>query len=66
MTRRVAFAAVAIPIAIAVVWYGGAPLAVLVAAASVLGTRELLDFGRRQGLQPWTAFALLVAGAAGP
>jgi phosphatidate cytidylyltransferase len=66
MTRRVAFAAVAIPVAIVVVWFGGAPLAALVAAASVLGTRELLDFGRRQGLRPWTAFALAVAGAAGP
>lgn len=66
MARRVAFAAVAIPVAIGVVWLGGAPLAALVAVAGVLGTREFLRLGERQGLHPWAPFAWLVAAAAAP
>ena len=66
MARRVAFAAVAIPVAIGVVWLGGAPLAALVAAAGVLGTREFLHFGERQGLRPWKPFAYLLAAAPAP
>ena len=61
MTRRVAFAAVAIPLAGAVLWWGGWPLVVLVAAAGVLGTRELYDLSRRQGVAPLVGLGLTVA-----
>lgn len=66
MARRVAFAAVAIPVAVGLVWLGGAPLAALVAVVSVLGTRELYHFGERQGLRPWKPYGFLLAAGAAP
>lgn len=60
MVRRVAFATVAIPVAVAAVWYGGVALAFLVALAGGLGTRELLAMARNQGLHPVGALAKLV------
>jgi phosphatidate cytidylyltransferase len=63
LVQRILFAVVAIPIALALVWYGGVPLVLLVAVAGVLGTRELQEFGRRLGLSPFTpALALAAAG----
>ncbi|HEU5359346.1 MAG TPA: CDP-archaeol synthase [Gemmatimonadales bacterium] len=61
MTRRVAFAAVAIPLAGAVLWWGGWPLVVLVAAAGVLGTRELYDLARQMGVAPLAGLGLTAA-----
>ena len=61
LVRRVAFAAVAIPLALGVVWYGGMPLALLVSAIAWLGTRELFDLARRQGIQAARAFGLGIA-----
>jgi phosphatidate cytidylyltransferase len=52
LTRRIAFAVVAIPLVLAVVWLGGWALVGLVMAAAVLGMRELFDFARRQGIFP--------------
>jgi len=63
MTQRVAFAAVAIPAALAIVWQGGLPLAALVAVVAWLGTAELLAFARRQGLSPFGPLALVTAAA---
>lgn len=63
MTQRVAFAAVAIPVALAAVWLGGAPLALLVAAVAWVGTGELLGLARRQGLRPAALLALPTAAA---
>ena len=51
LVRRVAFAVVAIPLALAVVWYGGLPLALLLAIAGALGTRELFDLAGRLGIE---------------
>lgn len=51
MTRRVAFAAVAIPLALGIVWYGGWPLAAIVSLVSGLGTREFFDLARKQGIE---------------
>ncbi|MFN8654420.1 MAG: phosphatidate cytidylyltransferase [Gemmatimonadales bacterium] len=61
LTKRIAFAAIAIPVALGVVWYGGWALVVVAAAAAVLGARELLDFGRRLGVDPLTRTTLVSA-----
>ncbi len=49
LIRRIAFAAVAIPLAVFLVWLGGWPLAALVALVGALGTRELFDIAAKQG-----------------
>lgn len=66
MTRRVAFAAVAIPLAGAVLWWGGWPLVLLVAVAAVLGTRELYDLSRREGVVPIAGLGLPAAALLAP
>ena len=66
LIRRVGFAVIAIPLALAVVWNGGFPLALLVAVASALGTRELFDLASRQGVRPPRAFGLFSAAALAP
>ena len=48
LVRRVGFAVVAIPLALLIVWYGGLPLALLLAVAGALATRELFDLAERQ------------------
>jgi phosphatidate cytidylyltransferase len=59
LLRRILFAVVAIPVAFAVVWFGGWPLVALVALVAVLGTRELYDFARRQRIEPALEIGLL-------
>ena len=56
LTQRVLFAVVAIPLALGVVWFGGWPLVAVIAAAAVLGARELLGLAQRQQIPPlqWT------------
>ena len=66
LVRRVGFAAVAIPIALGVVWLGGWLLVALVALIGVLGARELLEFARRQGTRASTAIALSTAAVFAP
>ncbi len=65
LAQRVGFAAVAIPLALGVVWLGGLPLAILVAVVAVLGTRELFGFARLQGVEA-VALPGLVSAAAVP
>ncbi len=62
LVPRVAFAVVAIPLALAIVWYGGIPLVALLALAGALGARELYGLAERSGVKP--ARALGIAGAA--
>ena len=66
LARRVLFAVVAIPIAFAVIWFGGWPLVAVVALVAVLGTRELFDFARRQRIEPALQIGLLTALAIAP
>jgi phosphatidate cytidylyltransferase len=66
LVRRVGFAAVAIPLALAVVWYGGVPLALLLAVIGALGARELFDLAARQGVRPLRLFGLASAAALAP
>lgn len=61
LAKRVAFAAVAIPLAVGLVWLGGWPLAVLVSLIAVLGLRELFDIAARQGNGPLRGIGMLLA-----
>ena len=61
---RVAVAAVAIPLALGIVWYGGFALALLVMVAAVLGTRELFSLAERNGVRPLRGLGLTLAALA--
>ena len=62
LVRRVGFAVVAIPLALVLIWYGGAPLALVLALVGALGARELLDLAGRGNVRPVRPLALLTAG----
>lgn len=61
LTKRIAFAVVAIPLALGIVWLGGWPLVAVVGAAAALGARELLSFARLQQIPPLDRTALISA-----
>lgn len=61
LAQRIGFAAVAIPVALGVVYLGGWPLVAVVSVAATLGARELYDFARRQGTEPLTRTGLVSA-----
>jgi phosphatidate cytidylyltransferase len=61
LVQRIAFAVVAIPAAVAVVWWGGWPLAGVLALLGVLGTREIYDLARRQQIDPLDGVGLAAA-----
>jgi phosphatidate cytidylyltransferase len=63
LVRRVGFAVVAIPLALALIWYGGLPLALVLAVVGALGARELLDLAGRGNIRAVTPLALLSAAA---
>ncbi|HTS87146.1 MAG TPA: phosphatidate cytidylyltransferase [Gemmatimonadales bacterium] len=63
LTKRILFAAVAIPLALGVVYCGGWALVAVVSAASVLGARELYALVRQQGVRPLERTGLLSAAA---
>ena len=63
LVRRVGFAAVAIPLALLIIWYGGPPLAVLLALAGALGTGELFGLAERGGIRPARALGMATAAA---
>lgn len=64
LTRRVAFSAVAIPAAAALIYVGGWPLAGLLAVAGALGVREVYDFASRTGVEPLRRTGMAAAFAA--
>ena len=66
LVRRVGFAAVAIPLALLVVWYGGPPLALLLAVAAALATRELFDLAERHQIRPARVIGLGSAALVAP
>lgn len=53
LARRVAFAVVAIPVALAVLWFGGLALALLLALISGIGAWELYRIARAGGVAPF-------------
>jgi phosphatidate cytidylyltransferase len=61
MMKRVGFAVVAIPAALALVWQGGWWLTGLVALVAVLGVHEVYRFAQQKGLHPFHGLGLLVA-----
>ena len=65
LVKRIAFAAVAIPVAVGVVWLGGWPLAALVALIGALGARELFDIAAKQGVLAFRTTGMAAA-AIGP
>src|SRR2546426_1994648 len=60
---RVAFAVPAIAVAVAVLWLGGWVLATALAVLGVLGTREIYDLARREGIEPLENLGLPAAAA---
>jgi phosphatidate cytidylyltransferase len=63
LAQRIIVAAVAIPVAGGLIWLGGWPLAAALAVLGVLGTREIYDFARRQGIEPLEATGWVAAAA---
>lgn len=63
LVRRIAVAAVGIPLALALVWYGSWPLAALVALIAALGTGELYDLAERIEVRPFRAVGIAAAAA---
>jgi phosphatidate cytidylyltransferase len=66
LVRRVRFAVLAIPFALLLVWYGGLPLALLLALAGALGTRELFDLAALQNVRPIRPLGVFSAAAVAP
>ena len=66
LARRIAFAAVAIPLALGLVWLGGPLFVAVVAVIGVLGARELYGLAVRQGISPSAVFGLPAAAAFAP
>jgi phosphatidate cytidylyltransferase len=58
---RIAFAAVAIPAVVAVVWLGGWTLAAVIAVLGALGTHEVYGLARRHGIEPLAPVGLAAA-----
>jgi phosphatidate cytidylyltransferase len=52
LLQRIAFAVVAIPAVVALVWWGGWPLAAVLSLLGVLGAREVYDLARHQQIDP--------------
>jgi phosphatidate cytidylyltransferase len=60
---RLAFAVPAIAFTLLVLWVGTWPLAVFIAALSVLGTAEVYDLARKRGIHPLAPLGLCAAAA---
>jgi phosphatidate cytidylyltransferase len=63
LMQRILVAAIAIPAVVGVIWLGGWVLAGVLALLGVLGTREVYDFARRQGIEPLERTGWLAAAA---
>lgn len=62
LARRVAFAVIAVPVGVAIVVYGGAPLAALLAIVSALAAWELFRMAGTAGLTPMDDAGIALAG----
>ncbi|MBC7976665.1 MAG: phosphatidate cytidylyltransferase [Myxococcales bacterium] len=64
LARRVLFSIVAIPVALAAIWYGDWALAALLAIAAALAANEYYGIARAAGLQPMATLGSALAGVA--
>jgi len=62
LTKRIAFGVVAAPIAVAIVLFGGAPLAALLAVTAALAAWEFFRIARATGLTPLADTGIVIAG----
>ena len=62
LTKRVAFGVIAAPLAIAILLYGGWPLAALLAVLSALGAWEFYRIARASGLSPFDDLGTAISG----
>lgn len=63
MVQRILVATIAIPAVAGIIWLGAWVLAGALAILGVLGTREVYDFARRQGIEPLERTGWLAAAA---
>ncbi|MBA3894436.1 MAG: phosphatidate cytidylyltransferase [Gemmatimonadales bacterium] len=63
LVRRIGFAVVAIPLALLIIWYGGLPLAVLLALVGALGSGELFRLAELGGVRPARLLGMATAAA---
>lgn len=63
LAQRIIVAAIAIPLVVGLIWLGGWPLAATLAVLGVLGTREVYDLARRQGIEALDETGWLAAAA---
>lgn len=61
--QRILFALIAIPVVVGIVYWGGLPLALLITAAALVGTREFFLLAERRGIRPIWWLGLLMAAA---
>jgi phosphatidate cytidylyltransferase len=66
LVRRFAVAAVGVPIALGLAYWGGWPLVALLALVGPLGVREIFAFAERQGVRPSTLFGYATAASMAP
>lgn len=62
LTRRILFGVIAAPVTIAIIFFGGWPLAALLAIVAALGAWELLRIARVGGLEPFDDLGSALAG----
>jgi phosphatidate cytidylyltransferase len=63
LTRRILFAAAAIPVAIAIIWFGDAALAALLGIIAAIGAWELFRIARAGGALPLERIGIPLAAA---
>ena len=63
LARRIAFAVVAAPLAVAIIYVGDAALAALLASIAALGAWELFRMARGAGVEPLTKLGVALAAA---
>ncbi len=61
LTKRVLFAVAAIPVVAGAVWYGDAPLAILLSIAAALGAWEFARLAEATGTRPFKAVMIMLA-----
>ena len=59
--QRIVVAAIAIPLAVALIWLSGLPLVALVAVVAGLGTAELFGLAERSGMRPLRPLGIVLA-----